>query len=288
MLTDAVRAEAFRLIRNRGAVFWSVLFVPVATLILGVLTVFLTKARETEIPAELQLELGMGGDAVNLGHALVSIVGDVANPGVLLFVAMGAASVWAGDYRWETWRLISARNSRPNLILAKLGVVAGLAFAAMVALTLFMLAYEMIRAGVFERPLTFSLTGAEIGDMATLWALNWLRIIQVTVLGLFVAVLSRSLLAALFVPLVAIIVWGVLPQLLAMQGFMPTSWLTQLLSPDAAFSMLKAMVLSNPDAPSAALGEMPFVKAGLSATLWTLAPIAGALVLFQRQDLSKE
>ena len=39
----------------------------------------------------------------------------------VMFVLIGAATIYAGDYRWETWRLISARNSRVNLLLAKSG-----------------------------------------------------------------------------------------------------------------------------------------------------------------------
>ena len=38
------------------------------------------------------------------------------------FVLIGAATIYAGDYRWETWRLISARNTRSNLLAGKVVV----------------------------------------------------------------------------------------------------------------------------------------------------------------------
>jgi ABC-2 type transport system permease protein len=40
-----------------------------------------------------------------------------------LFLMIGAAAILAGDYRWETWRLLTPRNTRQNLLLAKLVVV---------------------------------------------------------------------------------------------------------------------------------------------------------------------
>ena len=131
MLVDAIRAEGFRLTKNRTAVFWSALFVPILSVVISGLTSLVLKGGETKLlgetraPAELTDMLGRG--TLDMGEALITAAGSLANPLMLLFVLIGAATIYAGDYRWETWRLISARNSRSNLILAKLGIVAALA-----------------------------------------------------------------------------------------------------------------------------------------------------------------
>ncbi|MDP2117259.1 MAG: hypothetical protein Q8J71_07685, partial [Brevundimonas sp.] len=110
MLVDAIRAEGFRLSKNRTALFWSLAFVPIISVAIGALTNFVLKGSETKIlgdekmPPELKAALGRG--TLDMGEALVTAAGNLANPLVLLFVLIGAATLYAGDYRWETWRLI--------------------------------------------------------------------------------------------------------------------------------------------------------------------------------------
>ncbi|MBA3048182.1 MAG: hypothetical protein FP822_01205, partial [Brevundimonas sp.] len=49
MLVDAIRAEGFRLSRNRTALFWSLVFVPMIMLVIGAVTNFVLKGSETKI-----------------------------------------------------------------------------------------------------------------------------------------------------------------------------------------------------------------------------------------------
>lgn len=132
MLVDAIRAEGFRLSKNRTALFWSVLFAPILTLALGALTSFVLKSNETKLMADTEaspeLREMLVSTPLDLGQALVTSAGNLANPLVLAFVVIGAATLYAGDYRWETWRLISARNTRTNLLLGKLAVLGGSAW----------------------------------------------------------------------------------------------------------------------------------------------------------------
>ena len=290
MLVDAIRAEGFRLSKNRTALFWSLLFVPIIALLIGAVTNFVLKGSETKIlgdekmPPELKAALGRG--TLDMGEALVSAAGNLANPLVLLFVLIGAATIYAGDYRWETWRLISARNSRVNLLLAKLVVVAGLALAAMGFMLVGSVFENLIKAAVFERTLTFSLTGETAGQFFGFLGLSWLRIIQFAMMGMLAAVVTRSLLAALFVPLVVGIAQFFSPQMLGPMGVMPDAWLSILVNPGAATDAIQAAIAGGERA--AALPDGLLVKAWLSVGLWTLAPLAGALAWFRRQDLSKE
>jgi ABC-2 type transport system permease protein len=290
MLVDAIRAEGFRLTKNRTAVFWSVVFVPILILVIGALTSFVLKGSETKLlgdtktPPQVAEMLARG--TLDLGEAMVTAAGNLANPLVLLFVLIGAATLYAGDYRWETWRLISARNSRSNLILAKLAVVAGLALAAMAFMLIGSAVENLIKAAVFERTLAFTLTGDQVGQFFLLAGLSWLRIVQFAMVSLLAAVLTRSLLAALFIPLVVGVAQFFTPQLLGSMGVMPDAWLAVLLNPAMATDVIQGVI--NGPAAAAALPAGLALKAWTSLGLWTLLPLAGALAWFQRQDLSKE
>ncbi|HEX8660699.1 MAG TPA: hypothetical protein VF686_02445, partial [Brevundimonas sp.] len=188
MLVDAIRAENFRLSKNRTALFWSLMFVPIISVVIGAISSFVLKGSETKIlgdakmPPELKEALARG--TLDMSHALVSAAGNFANPLVLLFVLIGAATIYAGDYRWETWRLISARNSRPNLLLAKLAVVAGVALVAMALMLVSSLIENLIRAAVFDRQLTFTMTAEMAGRFVGFFALSWVRIVQFTMMGM--------------------------------------------------------------------------------------------------------
>jgi len=290
MLVDAIRAEGFRLSKNRTALFWSLMFVPIIMLVIGAVTNFVLKGSETKIlgdekmPPELKEALARG--TLDLADALVTAAGNFANPLLLLFVLIGAATIYAGDYRWETWRLISARNSRGNLLLAKLAVVAILALAAMAFMLVASLAENLIKAAVFERTLTFGMTGDKALQFLGFTGLSWLRILQFTMMGMLAAVLTRSLLAALFVPLVFGVAQFFTPQMLAPMGVMPDAWLSVLVNPGAATDVVQAVIKGGVEA--AALPDGLVLKAWTSLALWTLIPLAGALAWFRRQDLSKE
>ena len=290
MLVDAIRAEGFRLSRNRTALFWSLAFVPILSVAIGALTSFVLKGSETKILGDEkmpeELKAALAGGTLDMADALVSAAGNLANPLVLLFVLIGAATLYAGDYRWETWRLITARNSRINLLLAKLAVVALLALTAMGFMLVASLIENLIKAAVFERSLTFALTGEMAGQFLGFAALSGLRILQFAMMGMLAAVVTRSLLAALFVPLVFGIAQFFSPQMLGPMGVMPDAWLSVLVNPGAATDAIQAAIAGGVRA--AALPDGLLLKAWVSLTLWTLVPLAGALAWFRRQDLSKE
>lgn len=290
MLVDAIRAEGFRLSRNRTALFWSLAFVPILSVAIGALTSFVLKGSETKILGDEkmpeELKAALAGGTLDMADALVTAAGNLANPLVLLFVLIGAATLYAGDYRWETWRLITARNSRINLLLAKLAVVAVLALTAMGFMLVASLIENLIKAAVFERSLTFALTGEMAGQFLGFAALSGLRILQFAMMGMLAAVVTRSLLAALFVPLVFGIAQFFSPQMLGPMGVMPDAWLSVLVNPGAATDAIQAAIAGGVRA--AALPDGLLLKAWVSLALWTLVPLAGALAWFRRQDLSKE
>ncbi len=285
MFADAVSAEAYRLIRNRSTLFWSAIFVPVGALIVSIVVNLVTQANTAKLDA-LKLDVGVTGAPVDLGQALVATAGQLANPGLLLFLTIGAATLFAGDYRWETWRLVIARNRRPSLILAKLAVMAGLAVAAMLLFMLCGLLAEMIKAVIFERGVSFSIDAGDLGRLAAVSALCLWRILQFVMLGLLAAVVSRSLLAALFVPLAIGAAQAIAAPMLMGLGWMPDGWPTLLSLPGSAFDMIRPVLWLDQPVPAEVTAALPRAVIGLM--LWTLAPLAAALAVFSRQDLSKE
>lgn len=280
MLTDAIRAEGYRLLKNRTTVFWSVVFLPVMSLVLSTLGVLAARLNEKKL-AEANINLNMPGGALDLGQSLLAVAADVANPAVLLFVLIGAATLYAGDYRWETWRLTSARNTRPALLLAKVVNVALLALAAIVLLVASKVIGDAIKGVIMGRALGFSL-GDDAGRMLAVGGLGWARIIQFTLIGLLTAVVSRSLLAALFVPLVIGVAQAAAPMILAGMGVTPGGWVSMLVSPAQAFDLLKS------DLAGEAVSLVALTPAVTSFVLWLILPLAAALAWFSRQDLSKE
>ncbi len=290
MLADAIRAEGYRLSKNRTALFWSLLFVPVMAVVIGALSNVFLKANEAKLAAAVHgppgLKLMLAGGPLDLGAVLVEAAGNLANPAVLLFVLIGAATIYAGDYRWESWRLISARNSRTNLLLGKLVTVAWLALAAMALFLAAGLVENLIKAGVFHRALTFSMEGKAVGQFFAYAGLSWLRVIQFTMMGLLAAVATRSLLAALFVPMVFGVAQFFSPQMLMPAGVLPDAWLSLLVNPGAGVDAIKAMIEGGPAA--AALPAGLALKAWVSLGLWTAVPLVGAVAWFKGQDLSKE
>ncbi|MEN5363722.1 ABC transporter permease subunit [Brevundimonas intermedia] len=285
MLADAIRSETYRLSKNRTALFWSVLFIPIMGILLATLGFVVAKANEAKLAGKLPPELMKGGP-LDLGLTLVKSAGDFANPAILMFVLIGAATIYAGDYRWETWRLISARNTRPNLLTGKVVVVALVIVLATFAALISDVFASLIQAAVFGRPVTFSMTGAAVADFGLLTLTSWARILQFTMLGLLGAVVTRSLLAALFAPLVIGIAQFFLPQLLLPMGVTPDGWLMPLLSPGLATDLLKAVIQGGMAA--AELPDHALAKGVISLALWIGVPFAAAVAWFNRQDLSKE
>ena len=177
-------------------------------------------------------------------------------------------------------------TGRVNLLLAKLAVVALLALAAMGFMLLGSVLENLIKAAVFERTLTFALTGEAAGRFIGFFGLSWLRIIQFAMMGMLAAVVTRSLLAALFVPLVVGVAQFFTPQMLGPMGVMPDAWLSMLVNPGASIDAIQAVIAGGEVA--GALPDGLVLKAWVSVGLWTLAPLAGALAWFRKQDLSKE
>jgi ABC-2 type transport system permease protein len=285
MLADAIRSESWRLLKNRTVLSWSLIFVPLvwlAVLIGGAVI----DAKVDRMADQLPPQLASARAALDLGDTLLSAAGQLANPALLAFLLIGAATVFSCDYRWETWRLITARNSRPNLIMGKVGAVKLMTLAGLVLFLAAALLGAAIKGVVLDRDLVFRFGGEEARTFGLLFLLAFVRVVQFLMLSLLTAVLTRSQLAALFVPLVVGVAQAFLVTLAPILGWSAADWQTLLLFPGAAYEALKAVVLGG--VPTAVLQDGVVLRAVASLALWSLVPSGLALWWFSRQDLSKE
>ncbi|HUH09841.1 MAG TPA: hypothetical protein VLZ73_04765, partial [Brevundimonas sp.] len=243
MLIDAIRAEGFRLARSRTTWFWSVLFAPLISLVFSVLGMVFMKANESKLMETANLPpeaMEVFAKApLDLAHALTEAAGKLDSILLLPFLLIGVATLYACDYRWETWRLISARNTRPNLLLGKIAVAVALGLVAITFMLFGGVIETIVQGAVFNRPLAFEATGDLVGQFFARFGLSWLRVVQFGILALLAAVVTRSLLAALFIPMVIAVAQFFSPQLLGPIGMAPDAWTAVLLNPSAATDALK-------------------------------------------------
>lgn len=286
MLADAIRSETWRLLQNRTAVFWSIVFVPVISLVLAIGGFLFLQSKMDGAIQTLPPELKLNARAVDLGQSLVDAAGGLAHPGVLAFLLIGAATVFAGDYRWETWRLITARNSRPNLIMGKAGAVKLLTLAGLALLLVASMGADVAKGLIFGRSFAFGFGGDEARSFGLLALLSYVRAVQFLLLSLLAATVTRSLLAALFVPLVIGVGQFFLAKMSPLFGWQMGDWATMLLFPGEGYELLKVLVQGGMEAALVPAGAAWRALTGLA--LWSFAPFFLALWWFQRQDLSKE
>ena len=97
MLADAIRSETWRLLQNRTAMFWSIVFVPVISLVLAIGGFLFLQSKMDGAMQTLPPELKLNARAVDLGQSLVDAAGALAHPAALAFLLIGAATVYAGD-----------------------------------------------------------------------------------------------------------------------------------------------------------------------------------------------
>lgn len=280
MLIDAFKAEAYRLCQNWLQVVVAVLIVPVIVIVGGAAILHQAAAKGGAAAAAVGMDPAAPSSPLNMMEAFSFAAAHSANGVTLIMMLIAAATLYAGDYRWETWRLISARNDRTSLLLGKVAVMKLLALTGMATFLFSSIVYSLIKAGVFERSLSFSADRGELIAFGLVWILSWVRILQFTMFALLAGVLSRSLLFALIAPWALGFGQQLLGAGLQLIEWPAQSWQAQLLLPGLAYDSLKA---------AAQGAEMQEIWRSLTSLfVWTLAPLIGALFVFSRQDLSKE
>ena len=267
MLIAAVRGELYRARRNRPVLFWAYWAVPLALVLFGAALDLVALVHLRGAPGQRSFADVATGPLYLAG-----------NPFVHILYAAGAASLVAGEYRWETWRLIVPRSRRSLLIGAKLLVyvwLAGLALLfALVGATALRSVAEALSGGL-ERWTVDAATLLRLG------AAFVASLLEIAVLGAFVAVAavrSRSVLAATLVGFGASLM---LTLALEYVGPLPPAGAGLALPPFAAD------VVRGWAEGEEALAAPALVGLALLA-FWALLLNAAAVLAFRRQDLARE
>jgi ABC-2 type transport system permease protein len=273
MLADAFRAEGMRFLRQRGAILWGYGFVPALGLLVAIATAFFVRSH---------IHQKMPGAAL-VGDSILRGIQGASSPPDQLFVLLAAAALFAGDYRWESWRLFTPRNSRTNLLLGKLGVYAVASLAGLLLLGFSGLLQSALGAAIDGSSVTFpALGGPFLGKLGLGLATGWLDLMLLGELALLTAILTRSNIAAVLVPFALFCVQAFAISLLPgpMRVDPPLKYLLAL--PSLSVDMLRGT-----PAPFGEHAANPLV-AGVIVAAWLAAMLGLALWLFRRQDLTRE
>ena len=272
-MSALVAAELLKVARQRGAFFWGFLALPAfATLVAFALESVAPTATAGGAPLSLEVH------PVRSAIRALSLAG---NPVAQLFFAVGAAAVFAVDYRHSTWRHLVPRRGRASLLAAKAAAYALLAAGGLALLLLGDSAASLIA------PLAhgFAMTDAPPHTPAALalsFLVSWLELVALGGTVALLAVATRSALGAI---LPAFLLWlaaATLEALLDVRG----DSLAMLPLPTFAADAVRSWILSGPSAPGASPAAALAGAAELAA--WSAAAYGAAFALFRRQDLAAE
>lgn len=269
MIGEAFGAEIVKLWRNRWTLFWAFGFMPVFGLLSGLI-------EETTVRAYV-------GDVLPYADPIryaFDGLGTMQSSIFQVFAIVGAAILFAGEYRWETWRAILPRNDRTAIMIAKLAVFTLAAAACILACGLgrwLVGLYDAMLTGQAQSPAN-PWSGLLIGFAAAL-----MQLMVTGALVMLVSVVSRSLMAAIVAPLMILVA----VDLSAIRFRIETGelWLAAL--PNFAGRAIRELGLAQLGEPDA-IGIHLAVPGAIAMMLWTALLAIAAIVVFQRQDLSRE
>ena len=279
MLADAISAENLRLTRNRSTLFWGFLFIPILALVAEIIG---QAFMRSEMPAQLRLL------PVDMANQLVSAFGEAGGGLTVLLSLIGAAVLFAGDYRWETWRLLTPRASRLNLFTAKAVVFSAWALVTVILIGLADAAVAWGGALIHGNTIEFSLGLGEFArQLVAVTLVSWLQLLFAGGLAALAATATRSMLAAIMIPIGVMIGQAILQARYPIQDAAAEWWKIWLI-PGHAFEYARVYLAGVETLPGQTVDAVAGLG-GLGGMLsWLVIAFAGALAVFLRQDLSKE
>lgn len=273
MILQAFRAELFKLIRNRWTAYWAFLFMPTMAFLVGIIDEsFGHFYAGNVIPFADPVSYGIMG----LGTMQASIA--------QLFAIVGAAILFAGEYRWETWRAILPRTERHAAIFAKMMV-----FALAIAISIALCGVARMFVGFYDAALTPNAVplpydaGNVLLAILVIFAANFLQLMATAGLVLMIGVLTRSMMAAIVAPVLILFACEIATLRIGFAN--PDVW-TVILPNVAARSVQQYGLATLGDAD--AFGTHLAAPGAAALALWLVLLTAAAIYLFRRQDLSRE
>jgi ABC-2 type transport system permease protein len=260
MITDAFGAELTKTLRHRTTLIWGFLISPIAGFALGMMGLGVQSTVNGVVVTHVK----------PFAAALISGAAAVQNPFWGLFWLLGGAMIFAGDYRWATFRYVLVRNSRLAILGAKLAVFALL---GAVSLVLFGLGEVIVAAVASQRGgSVIPEEGPSLAAAALAYLAAVLRLTSIGALLALAAVVSRSVVGTIISVMVGLIALAALEFRVQLQG---PAWLTPGLPGHAVSALLSGY-------PTQSLAALACLVG------WVAVPAAVAGWLFSRQDLSRE
>jgi len=269
MIGQAFGAELFKLSRNQWSLFWAFGFLPAFVLVAGI--------------AEETLARTYVGDALPYANPVRYAYDGLGTmqPSIFqLFAILGAGILFAGEYRWETWRAILPRNERTAIMIAKLLLFALIAAASILACGLARWFVGLLDAALTGR--ADAQANSLIG-LLTGFAGAFLQIMVTGALTMLTAVVSRSLMAAIVAPVMILVALDLSGLRFRLETGDP--WLAAL--PNFAGRAIREAGLAFMGEPDAIGVHLAGPGAMAMAALTVLFAVT-AIVLFRAQDLSRE
>lgn len=284
-MLDAVRAEALKLHRHRAT--WMMVWIyPVVMtlLVIGVLIYGALAKQGVAAPPPSAAEW------IHNGTLLWQVPRSA--PGRFLLAGF-VALMFAGEYGWNTWKLIIPARARWQLIAAKWLVALAFIVVALVAADIIALLGDWIGSLMGDKIPAGVTFGAVLKAHADALAYSLFPIVfTIAVAGLF-AILTQSILATVILSIALVVFEGLLP-LLAFFAYSRAPGLTQWLVEVLPFyHMTNLMTWARGNGVGLDLMLSPTVKVSLSwatsfwaLTAWIVAAGAATQARFLRQDLN--
>lgn len=284
MLADAVSSEAFKVRRNARTSFFAWLFLPILSLVVGLANEFWIEEQMRNPRGAVIPEPG----SLDFGQVLAAAFQPSAMSLLIMFCLIGAAVIFAGEYRWETWRLMTPRNTRLNQLGGKILVYALASAASFVLLALSSVIAAVVGALADGQAIRWGLDGEALASALGRFGIGWLLLLQAGAVAAVTAVTARSIVAALLVPLGLGIAQSVVRAITGVVMPGQIEWWQPFALPELSADLLRAALDGTPPLPGLEISAGLAWTAGLALAAWLILGYGGALLLFRRQDLSKE
>lgn len=272
MIMDALRAELYKLTRNRWSTFWAFGFMPMMALGIGVgeQIIFHTYLGDV-IPFAAPLQESLGG----LGAFSASVF--------QLCGIAGAAIIFGGEYRWETWRAALTRVDRAPIMAAKM-----LAFAIAIAISLQLCSLARLIVGFIDLGLTGSAiwppvdAATVVQAHATAFAATFMQMMVTAAFVMLVCVVTRAMTAGIVASLLTLFAC----EIASIPGNAGIN-ADYVYFPNIAAEAIRQAASAMMGGRGGLLAGYALSGAGVLVLLFVLI-FGAALALFLRQDLSKE
>jgi ABC-2 type transport system permease protein len=281
-MLDAVRAEVLKFRRHRAT--W--LMVWIYPVLLGLL-IFADLVRDLVWAAESGAGTATAAMWIQQGAMIWSVP---LSGGGRFLIAGFAALVFAGEYGWNTWKLIIPARSRWQLLAAKWIATMGLVMLGFAAADLLVLLGSLLRAALGGPGIPTGVTLAAVADAHLAGAAHALLPAAYTIIfaGLF-AVLTTSVLATVILSIVLIFLEQLLPAIAIIAFAYAPSLTSTLLQTLPLYHMANVIAWARGDGLTLQLGAGASIASGLWSSLcavlaWTAIAAAATVARFTRQD----